>query len=96
MDGLIEAKSIEYLNNFRKNLSYEVFLNKYAPRESYKYLLLPYKKTQALMVLNYFITLVIDNKKKVYGMITSKLLGAYISDELSKLGIKVIFYHGSD
>ena len=35
MDGLIEKKTIEYLNLFRKTNDYEVIVNTYTPRCAY-------------------------------------------------------------
>lgn len=95
MDGLIEKKTIEYLNHFRNCDDFEIFYNTYAPRKDYKYVIYPFNQFNRRHVLNYFIELT-KNNKKVYGMITSKKLGFFIKEGLQAQGVEVIFYHGSD
>ncbi len=55
MDGLIERKTIEYLNLFRGSANPEVIFNKYSPRKDYKYLLLPLAQNNNVIPINYFL-----------------------------------------
>ena len=77
MDGLIEKKTISYLNAFRGCNDWDVIFNKFSPRKEYLYAVFPYKTTDNSHVIDYFIKLAIEGKK-IYGMVTSKTLGFYI------------------
>jgi len=45
MDGLIEKKTIDYLNRFRGCDDWDVIFNKYSPRKDYLYAVFPYINT---------------------------------------------------
>jgi len=42
MDGLIEKKTIEYLNRFRGCDDFDVFFNSFSPRSDYHYIVYPF------------------------------------------------------
>jgi len=45
MDGLIEKKTIEYLNCFRGCDDWDIIFNQYSPRKDYLYAVFPYIST---------------------------------------------------
>ena len=42
MDGLIEKKTIEYLNRFRNCDDSDVIFNSFSPRSDYQYIVYPF------------------------------------------------------
>ncbi len=57
MDGLIENKTIEYLNLFRGTIDPDIVLNHFSPRKDYTYLVLPLYKNRDIVPLTYILTL---------------------------------------
>lgn len=95
MDGLIEKRTIEYLNFIRNTDISHVFYNDYKHRLGYKMVLIPFTSGDWSYVIGLF-EKALKEGKSVYGMITQKKLGNYICDHLVKLGYKAIFYNGDD
>lgn len=98
MDGLMEPRTIEYLNMLRKTENYSVLLNQYKPRSDYTIDLYPYRRIDADFIVQQFVEAcgTPDAPQNVYGMITSNTLGEYVFKHLLSKGIKVVYYHGNN
>lgn len=78
-----------------------MIFNKFSPRSEYLHTIVPISNklnnsTNPVYIYKYILNLAKTQKKRVYGMITSKHLGFYLSQQLKLEGINVIFYHGTD
>ena len=95
MDGLMETRTIKYLNMIRKTDNVEIVYNRFLLRSEYSLKLFEYHSSQFQYVVDLFINN-LKQGKKVYGMITSKKLGYFIREQITNSGFTCKFYHGDN
>ena len=96
MDGLMEPRTIQYINLIRNTDNVKVIFNQRLPRTDYTLKLYQYHSSQFQYVIDMYVDY-LKQGKRIYGMITQKKLGNYIQEKIIELtGKTCIFYNGDN
>ena len=102
MDGLMEPKTVEYLNYLRGSSSYLVVYNTQQIKLDYSYQVQLFADSHINRVAKQMLTRILLGKN-IYGMVTSKKMGKFIIDYIRDYckrhaldPIRMIFYQGDD